>query len=83
MQKTLRKLSELNKHKKRSKVFEIMPRFSLRAVFLCYLHGSSAQKIDGSQIFKRQLEAEEDVHYSETWKSFRQQDLHRWVEDES
>ena len=56
-----------------------MRAISLRAAFLYYLQGNSAQKIDGSQIFKRQLENEENIHYSETWKSFRQQDLHRWV----
>ena len=57
----------------------IMLKISIRAAVFYCLQGNFAQKIDANTILKRQLEADENNHYSDTWKSFRQQDLHRLV----
>ena len=56
-----------------------MPKCKLKAAFLYFLQGFFAEKSDGSERLQRKLETEENIHYSDTWKSFRQQDLHRSV----
>ena len=53
-----------------------MPKCRLKAAFLYFLQVTFAEKVERLQ---RQLETEENTHYSDTWKSFRQQDLHRSV----
>ena len=56
-----------------------MPKCSLKAAFLYLLQETFAEKSEGSERLQRKLETEENIHYSDTWKSFRQQDLHRSV----